>query len=268
MARSKFFSNRSPVLAHLLVGQGGLAGEIADLSSDIDDALVSLELSLFNRVVDIEFAFDGADYVPGSYEGKLGICYTSGGVYVAGAIYRETEGAAVPLYMYQGLMACPRMDVSGVDVTMAADGIYLAQSATAPYLWCSKGGGGSGPVLTGVPRVIALPFNFTHLGTTKSTATSIPAGARVLETVIVVPAPFTGGIAPTCELRVHGPAGDVTLQTLADINLGLPDPPNVFQNTAAMTIPAGRGGPVQVVLGGTATAGSAEVYVTYVQPQL
>jgi hypothetical protein len=220
-------------------------------------------LDVKERVVDIEFAFDGDTYTPGSNEGKYGICHTSGGSCTAGAIYLEVSAALTPIPMYKMMMACSRMTFSGT-VGMVEDGIYLSESASAPYGWTLKGD--AGPSGTGQVKTISLPFSYADIGSPVSSSATVPAGAKVYKSTVRVSTAFTGGAAPTCLVEIHGTSVDTTIQDTSDNNLAMPTPPNYFDNSDVLDIPPGEGGPVRVTLGGTAAFGVGEVEVMYALP--
>lgn len=220
-------------------------------------------LDVKERVVDIEFAFDGYSYTPGSNNGKYGMCHTSGGAYTAGAIYLETGLSLLPIPMYKMISACSRITFSGT-VGMIEDGFYLSESATAPYAWTLKGDGGSSGI--GIPKAISLPFSYADIGSPLHSSTAIPSGAKVFRSTLRITTAFSGGSSPTCLVEVEGTSLDTVLQSTADNNVAMPGPPNFFDNEEIIDVPPGEGGPVRITLGGTATAGAGEVEVVYVSP--
>lgn len=220
-------------------------------------------LDLKERVVDIEFAFDGATYTPGSNNGKYGLCHTSGGSYTAGAIYLESGLSLTPIPMYKMIAACSRITFSGT-VGMVEDGFYLSESAVAPYNWTLKGDGGANGI--GRVKTISLPFSYTDIGSPVHSSTTIPSGAKIYRSTVSVSTAFSGGASPTCLVEVEGTSIDTVLQSTADNNLAMPTPPNYFDNEEVLNVPPGEGGPLRVTLGGTATAGVAVVDVLYAMP--
>jgi len=219
-------------------------------------------LDVKQRIIGIEFAFDGDVYTPGGNNGRYGICHTSGGTYTAGALYYEVGANMLPVPMYKMLLASPEMTFSGT-ISMVEDAIYMAESASAPYSWTLRGGGSA--MGLGVVKTVALSFSYTNIGTPVLSTSTIPGGARVLRSSLRVGTPFSGGSNPTCAIEVHGATVDTSLQATADNNV-LMTGINYFDNEEIISIPANEGGPVRVTLGGTATAGSGELEVVYVQP--
>lgn len=125
---------------------------------------------------------------------------------------------------------------------------------------CAVAGGGS---TTGVVKAITVPFTFSSMGGTVSSTETVPENARVLRTAVMVDVAFTGGSGPTASVVVYHASGSTTLQGTTDNNLGVA---GEYQTNATVRVPAGRGGVVRLTLGGTATAGSGEIVVTYVVP--
>ena len=143
---SRTFNKLFPKKPHLVRGRG-TSGEVRDVREDVDEALDRLESE---SVIDLQFYFDGSLVNPtaGDHEGQYGICHTAGPGRPAGSIWYD-DGLTVADVTKKGLVVSPRVDVAGT-VTMDANGIYQALSATAPYSWTAKGGGG------GVPPTVPL----------------------------------------------------------------------------------------------------------------
>jgi hypothetical protein len=220
-------------------------------------------LDVKERVIDIEFAFNGSSYTPGSNNGKYGFCHTSGGAYTAGAIYLESGLSLDQIPQYKMMMACSRLTFTGT-VSMVEDGLYMAESGIAPYSWTLKGDGGASGA--GIVRVLAVPFSFTDIGTPVYSTSSIPSGAKVLRSTVRMDVPFSGGSNPTCLVEVDGSTVDTVLQATSDNNVSMSNAPNHFDNEEIISIPTGQGGRIRITLGGTATTGSGEVMIMYVQP--
>jgi hypothetical protein len=220
-------------------------------------------LDLKERAVDIEFAFDGSTYTPGSHNTQYGMCHTSGGGYTAGVIYLETGVNLDPIPMYKMMLACSRITFTGT-VGMIEDGLYLSESAVPPCAWTLKGDGGATGI--GIEKMIRVPFTFNDIGSPVYSTASIPAGSKILRSTVVVNTSFTGGSGPTCLVEIDGATVDTILQATADNNLALTSPINYFDNTELIEIPAGQGGRIRVTLGGTASTGTGEVDVTFAQP--
>jgi len=219
-------------------------------------------LDLKERAVDIEFAFDGSSYTPGSNNNKYGLCHTSGGAYTAGVVYLENGLDLDPIPIYKMMLACSRITFTGT-VSMVEDGLYLAESAVAPHSWTLKGGGGvSG---AGQVNVVTVAFSYSDIGAPVYSTSSIPSGSKIVKSTVRVHTAFSGGSNPTCLVEVDGPSVDTVLQATVDNNISLGSAPNYFDNEEIIDVPAGQGGRVRVTLGGTATTGSGEATVMYVQ---
>ncbi len=125
--------NGNGARAHFLTGQ-----------ATADDHCSNL-LDLKQRVIYIEFSFDGATGIVGATIGQYGICHTTGGIYVAGSIYLATgatTGVLVPMYKMQTV--CNKTAFSGT-VSMTTSGFYVATTASAPFGWTIMGDGSATP---------------------------------------------------------------------------------------------------------------------------
>jgi hypothetical protein len=113
----------------------------------IDDHCSNL-LDLKQRVIYLEFSFDGATGIVGATIGQYGICHTTGGIYVAGSIYLATgatTGVLVPMYKMQTV--CNKTAFSGT-VSMTTSGFYVATTSSTPFGWTNMGdGGGTVPLV-------------------------------------------------------------------------------------------------------------------------
>lgn len=223
------------------------------------DIHASTYLDTKERVIDIEFSFNGgAAPAPGTNTGKYGICHTSGGGYSAGTIYLDDGAALTAIPMYKMMMSSPRASFTGT-VSMDADALYMAESGAAPWTWTKKASDAD----LGDTLSIKVPFTFASMGGNVNSTTSIPDGATVIRSSVVVTTPFSGGANPTATVLSHGTL-DTTLQATTDNNLKAAHQYDVVDD---ILIAATHGGPVRVTLGGTATAGVGYALVEYTTPQ-
>lgn len=226
------------------------------------DTHASTYLDTKERVIDLEFSFNGGA-PPTPAAGQYGICHTSGGGFSAGQIYLSTGAIiattdAIP--MYKMMLASPRSTFTGT-VSMDANSIYLAQSGAAPYSWTAKGGS---PGYAGDVQTIKVSFGWADMGTNVDSTATIPDGATVTRTAVVVTTAFSGGVNPRVTILSHGTGGDDTLQTTTDNRLTKADQYDVDD---FVIIQATHGGPVRATLTGTATAGAGYTVVEYTTPK-
>jgi hypothetical protein len=166
------------------------AAMIANGASDYDVATL---LDIKNKV--IGFSFDGAS-VPsaGTNTGKFGFCHTTGGAYTNNDVIYDTGSALIVL---------PRA-VCGIIVTTDAVTGTVSLNANGLYSWDStsyvlKGDGSSTD--TTLIKTLKVPFDYED--TTVDSTGSIPSGAVVLESRIVIETGFNGS-APTVALAING----------------------------------------------------------------
>lgn len=125
----------------------------------------------------------------------------------------------------------------------------------------TKGVGGGGSV-AGASQNIEVVFDFNDEGTTVSSTTVVPSGARILSSRIEVETAFDGG--ETAQLFLDGTA-DVVLLDTAESDL---QTIGSYQNREGFLVIAGNTGVISVALaGGGATVGSGLAWVTYTTPE-
>jgi hypothetical protein len=210
-------------------------------------------LDVKERVLLTEFSFDGGSPpAPGTNTGQYGICHTSGGAYNAGAIYLDDGAALTEVTVNKGHLLMSTSAVSGT-VSLIANGIYIAQAATAPYSWTLKGDGTAST--TGLQKAVKIPVTSTA-GTFDST-TSIPSGAKILRVYSDVKTAYDGGA--TLEVSING-STPLVVQATSD---NRPNKVGLYANTPFSDVGATNAGLVRVTLGGAPTTGSADVVVEY-----
>jgi hypothetical protein len=143
---------------YLQLGVGSTAHGIADNANGVEakenangnrsnfitaqatlDEHCSNYLDLKQRIILLEFSFDGTTGIVGATAGQYGICHTTGGAYTAGDIYLATgatTGILVTVYKMQTV--CNVTAFSGT-VSMNSNSFYVANTGTAPYSWTITG---------------------------------------------------------------------------------------------------------------------------------
>jgi hypothetical protein len=150
-------------------------------------------------------------------------------------------------------VVCGGTTTAGPLVALASNGV------TGQYL--SSNGPSALPswVYGGNTNIIRVNVTSANMGGSVSSAATIPVNAVVVRTIILTRVAFTGA-APTCTIDVDG-TSDTNLAATSDSDittLGQDDVYDLKDVTAT--------GPVRVTMGGTASAGSASVYVIWAVP--
>lgn len=207
------------------------------------------------RAVLIEFSFNGASPpAGGTNTGKYGICHTSDGSFNAGEIYHD-DGADLNLVApYKMMVLMTKVAVSGT-VSLIDEGLYIAESASAPYSWTLKGDGT--PVYTGVERVTMIDIPAASVGNVDAT-TAIPEGAYISKVITKI---LTGFDAGTLAVKIHG-SSDLTVQATTEndaLTVGTYETGNYEEVTSSYA------GVPRVTIA-TATSGAAKVFVHWVTP--
>ncbi len=132
-------------------------------------------LDLRDANVLIQFSFDGSSApAPGTNTGMYGFCHTSGGTYTAGQIYYDDGTQLRATKIHVGTRITTGSAISGT-VSLNANGVYAAHSATAPFSWTLKGDGMAGG--TGIVKSLEIDIDTSA---SKSSTSSIPAGAEII----------------------------------------------------------------------------------------
>lgn len=225
---------------------------IKQASGSVDEHGVNW-LDLRDSNVLIQFSFDGSSApASGSNTGTYGMCHTSGGSYTAGQIYYDDGTQLRATKIHVGTQITTGSEISGT-ISFNANGVYAAHSASAPYTWTLKGDGA--PDGAGYYRVIEVPINTSA---TKSSTTSIPAGAEVVEVRTKITTPYDNGA--TIAVKVDGTA-ELTVQP-ADEN----DPAveNVYISEVENgEVDSSTEGIVTVDIANSPSAGAGVVFVEY-----
>lgn len=161
---SKYFKDARPLKPHLL-RSGGTAGEVRDLRNDIAEALDGVEADIAAVVgggggILVSFSFDGATPpIPGGNLDRHGICHTTGGTYLEGALYLDTGSALELVAMSVGQLIATSDPVAGTLI-MEANSIYaLTYTTPQPILWVKKGGSSGILAVTTAQRLAMTPSN-------------------------------------------------------------------------------------------------------------
>lgn len=217
------------------------------------DVHAATYLDVKERILLIEFSFaGGTPPAGGANTGKYGFCHTSGGVYNAGQVYLDNGVSLVAVTVNKMQMLASTSAVTGT-VSLIANGVYIAQTASAPYTWTTKGDGSG--TNTGVRKAISIPITATA-GNFDST-TSIPSGAKIMRVYCNVSTLYDG--AATIAVRINGG----TPLTVMATSENRPNKVGLYANTPFAAVGAPNAGVVRVILGGAPTVGAAEVVVEY-----
>jgi hypothetical protein len=209
------------------------------------------------RTVLIEFSFDGASAPSaGTNSGKYGFVHTTGGSYSAGQVVYDNGTSIETVSIYKMQTVHTTTSISGT-VSLIGNGIYIAQSGSAPYSWTLKGDGT--PSNTGVERHISIAVGTD--ATTDST-TSIPSGAVVQDVVLDVDTAYDAGT--TIQVAVNG-SSPLEVMATTDNNA---EETNQFSVEQVSNVSASNAGTVRVTITGTPAAGASVVIVKYVEAYL
>jgi hypothetical protein len=164
------------------------------------------------------------------------------------------DGAALILIPFSVVKHLTTRTAITGTVSLNADGFYCYQGGT----WTLKGDGA--PTATGLLKSIRIDYAYTD--GTKTSTTTIPAGATVVRARNVVTTPFNG-TAPTVSVIVDG-TSDETLMVAGDSNLKLAGEYHVEDSH---DIVAGTTGVLSLtVTPDSSSAGAGYVMAEYVTP--
>lgn len=191
-------------------------------ASGADDAATYLDLK--ERAFLIEFSFDGADAPdPADNTGKYGFCHTTGGGFTAGKIYFDDATTLGECTVYKTSILMSTAAVTGT-VSLIANGVYTAQTGSAPFTWTLKGDGT--PSFSGIIRAIKLTLSTVDVDST----TVIPTGAKIVRAYLNVTSAYTA--ATTIELTV----GAQTIQATTEND---PESVGIYLNEPLLTVASG-----------------------------
>lgn len=202
----------------------------------------------------IQFNFDGASAPsPGANLNSYGFCHTSGGSYTAGVVYYDNGTELVAIKIPVGTNITTGTAISGT-VSLNANALYVAHSASAPHSWTLKGDGG--PTGVGYFQVIEIPIDTSA---TKSSTTAIPAGARVHSVSTHITSPYDNGAA--IDVIVDG-TSDLTIQPVDENDPSIENSYVSFVEDGA--VDANTEGVVTVNISNAPSTGSGVVAVNFV----
>ena len=210
-------------------------------------------LDIKEKVILIEFSFLGASAPsPGLNTGKYGMCHTTGGLFTAGVIYYDTGVALTAVTSYKGQVIASTSAFSGT-VSLVADGVYIATTASAPYGWTLKGDGA--PASTGFTKSIQVPIT-TASGSVSTT--SIPSGAEITDVILNVTTAYSGGT--TIQVNVNGG----TPLTVLDTTENDPTVVGIYAKDQDTAVAPANAGVIVVNIGGAPGVGAGRVIVQYI----
>jgi hypothetical protein len=208
------------------------------------------------RATLVEFGFDGGSPpAAGTNTGKYGFCHTSGGTWNAGELAYDDGVTLAAVIPYKMMVLMTKVSVAGT-VNLIDEGIYIAESAAAPYSWILKGDGT--PNYTGVERVIAIPVTSTA-GNFDAT-TAVPENGVITRVSVKVTTPYDND--STITVLIHGSVGDLTVQATTENNAEVAD---TYETGNYEVVTADQAGPPRVTLA-VGGSGAATVYVHWALP--
>lgn len=202
----------------------------------------------------IQFSFTGASAPsPGSNTGNYGMCHTSGGLFTAGAIYLDSGSSLDLVTGYKGQLILTTSAFTG-SVSLSANGLYIAQSNSAPFTWTLKGDGA--PAATGLTKSIKLT---TGLASPVNSSTSIPASAEITEVVLDIGTGYSAGT--NIQVVINGSSPLEVMATTEN------DPTQVatYSRDQRTVVGASNAGAVQAIISGGPAAGAGVVVVKYIE---
>jgi len=212
-------------------------------ASGADDASTYLDLK--ERAFLIEFSFDGADAPdPADNTGKYGFCHTTGGGFTAGKIYFDDASTLGECTVYKTSILLSTAVVAGT-VSLIANGVYTAQTGSAPFTWTLKGDGT--PSFSGIIRAIKLTLSTIDVDST----TVIPTSAKIMRVYTNITSPYTADTTITVT---------VDAQTVQAATENDPESAGIYLNDPMLTISSGAVLHVDIV---GAETGDGEVVVEY-----
>lgn len=225
----------------LPIASGGGANDVATL------------LNLQARIPSIGFDFDGASPPSaGANTSKFGFVHTTGGSYTQGQVVYDS-GTSLVIMPSEVVRAIATSTAISGGISLNANGFYVLHNGA----WALRGDGNASG--TGNEKTILVEFAFGDTAGVSST-TEVPDGAVVLSCSVQVDTVFDN--TPTLVVIVDG-ATDQTLMASSDSSLLAT---GVYVVDDPVTIDAAHAGVVKVTVGGTPTAGTGKVFVSYVIP--
>jgi hypothetical protein len=201
----------------------------------------------------IQFSFDGSSPpAAGANAGAYGFCHTSGGIYTAGQIYFDDTANLRATKIHVGTQMVTGSAVVGT-ISLNANGIYAAHSGSAPFTWMLKGDGA--PDGAGYLRVIEIPI---ATDASKSSTTSIPAGASVYSVSTNIATPYDNAAA--IEVIVDG-SSDLTIQPVDENDPSVSN--SYLSEVENGNVDSSTEGAVTVNISNSPSTGSGTVSVYY-----
>ncbi|RKY10489.1 MAG: hypothetical protein DRP56_00905 [Planctomycetota bacterium] len=226
--------------------------KVKQASGAVDEHAVNW-LDLRDANVLVQFSFDGGSAPSaGTNTGTYGFCHTSGGSYTAGQVYYDDGTTLRATKIHVGTRITTGSAITGT-VSLNANGVYAAHSATAPFSWTLKGDGMAGG--TGIVKTIEIPIDTSA---SKSSTSSIPDGAEVLRVSTKVTTAYDNNA--TIEVLVDG-SSDLTIQPTDEND---PSEENMYvSDVEDGVITSSNEGVVTVNVANTPSAGAGAVLVEF-----
>jgi hypothetical protein len=223
--------------------------------------LVTL-IDLMGRVADLEFSIDGDTAASVTYQNQFGIIHTSGSNFNEGAlVYCRETSTGVYEFIEINLEICKLLvtrNASGGTLGLDADWIYEWNGS----VWRKKCD--SAAATPGV-RVIREDFAYNS-GTTAGTSATIPSGAVILRTEIIITTAFN---ATNATIQVNGGGINSIMPTTGSQPNGLGLWVNdLTSSTVQKAIASSNTGVVVTVVQGSASQGAGYCLVHFVEAEL
>lgn len=210
-------------------------------------------LDLRDANVLIQFSFDGSSApAAGTNTGMYGMCHTSGGTYTAGQVYYDDGSQLRATKIHVGTRITTGSAISGT-ISMIANGVYAAHSASAPYSWTLKGDGMGGG--TGLVKSVEIDIDTSA---SKSSTSAIPAGAEIIAVRTKITTEYDNNA--TIAVIVDG-SSDLTIQPTDEND---PLVANMYiSEVEDGAVTASTEGPVTVNISNSPSTGAGKVIVDF-----
>lgn len=214
-------------------------------------------LDVKEKAVVIQFSFHGSTPpTAGTNTGNYGMCHTSGGAYTAGAIYYDDGTSIYAVTSYKGQIVLTTSSFTG-SVSLGANGVYVAQTNTAPFTWTLKGDGA--PASAGLEQAIQVA-----IGTSPSynSSTSISAAAYITGVELDIQTGYSNGTSITVSIDGSTP---LTVMLSSE---NAPTVVELYSKNLHSLVGALNAGPVEVAIAGGPVAGAGYCTVKFINTYL
>jgi hypothetical protein len=208
-------------------------------------------LDMQGRIPNITFSFEGnTPPTGGTNSAKFGICHTDGTSYNAGQVVYD-NGSVLVLIPTEVVRTLTTASAVNGTLNMIANGLYAWQGSS----WVLKGDGA--PVDQGINKCLEIPISTE--GPYDST-TSIPEGARVVRTSILVDTAFSASTTVTVFVQ-----GSTPLQLMGASDSKITKV-GQYEDDEIHRVLTANEGVVRVNIIGTPGVGEGSVFVFYTTP--